>query len=72
MTNIILALDEDNSKFDYGPRSRALWLALKAIHHLRYGQPARETFSDDQLDESIEPVWIEYMRVAVEEAGLKS
>jgi hypothetical protein len=72
MANIILPLEEDHAKFDYGPRSRALWIALKALHHLRYGEPARETISDGQLEESIEPVWIEYMRVAMEEAGIKS
>lgn len=54
-----------------GPRSRSLWLALMALHHIRYDYPTREYFTGKNIDAAITVAWVEYLEVALQE-GVKS
>lgn len=49
------------------PRSAALWLAVMALHHIRYDYPPRDYFANEKIDANLEIVWVEYLAVNLEE-----
>lgn len=56
-----------NGSPEHPPRSAALWLALMALHHIRYDYPSREYFTGKNLDAALTIAWVEYIKVALVE-----
>lgn len=50
--------------------SEALWMAIMVIHFLVFRHP-RADYSNEQLLAGMNILWVEYLRVKLDESGIK-